>query len=165
MNRESIRIRTSIEGLGPDHLFGFFVGWPQPPSPQMRRAGRKVIRKAIGKQLRYIDRNLGTINELAGELFDGRLMLLSRRAYRNLLVAHEVYRQQKRAPPVYLRQPYWDRGFAFLQRNPRTLVVVVYEVGEQWSPHRLRLFARVMAISAQREMSSLLLSTTCGSHR
>ena len=60
-----------------------------------RRAGRKAIRKAIGKQLRYVGRNLRSINELAGEPFDGRLVLLSRRAYRNLLVAHEVYRQQK----------------------------------------------------------------------
>ena len=60
-----------------------------------RRAGRKAIRKAIGKQLRYVGRNLRSINELAGGPFDGRLALLSRRKYRNLLVAHEVYRQQK----------------------------------------------------------------------
>jgi hypothetical protein len=60
-----------------------------------RRAGRKAIRKAIGKQLCYVGRNLRSINELAGEPFHGRLALLSRRAYRNLLVAHEVYRQQK----------------------------------------------------------------------
>ena len=57
-----------------------------------RRATQKAIRKAIGKQLRYVARNLRTINELAGGM---RLSLLSRREYRNLLVAHEVYRQQK----------------------------------------------------------------------
>ena len=60
-----------------------------------RRAGRKAIRKAIGKQLRYIGRNLRSIRELAGEPLHGRLGLLSDRKYRNLLVAHEVYRQQK----------------------------------------------------------------------
>ena len=60
-----------------------------------RRPTRKAIRKAIGKQLRYIDRNLRAINELAGEPLHGRLGLLGRRKYRNLLVAHEVYRQRK----------------------------------------------------------------------
>jgi IS5 family transposase len=60
-----------------------------------RRPTRKAIRKAIGKQLRYIDRNLRSINELAGEPLHGRIGLLGRRKYRNLLVAHEVYRQQK----------------------------------------------------------------------
>lgn len=60
-----------------------------------RRPTRKAIRKAIGKQLRYIDRNLRSINELAGEPLQGRLGLLSRREYRDLLVAQEVYRQQK----------------------------------------------------------------------
>lgn len=56
-----------------------------------RRASRKAIRKAIGKQLRYIRRNLRFINELAGR---NGLSLLTRREYRNLLVCGEVYRQQ-----------------------------------------------------------------------
>jgi len=56
-----------------------------------RKPSVKQIRKAIGKQLRYIARNLNTIHELA----PGRLLLLSRRQYRNLLVCGEVYRQQK----------------------------------------------------------------------
>lgn len=58
-----------------------------------RRATRKAIRKAIGKQLRYIGRNLRSINELAHS--GDRLSLLSRREYRNLLVCSEVYRQQR----------------------------------------------------------------------
>jgi hypothetical protein len=56
-----------------------------------RRPSAKRVRKAIGKQLRYIGRNLNTINELA----PGRLVLLKPRQYRNLLVCGEVYRQQK----------------------------------------------------------------------
>ncbi|MBU8913032.1 MAG: IS5 family transposase [Spirochaetales bacterium] len=56
-----------------------------------RRASRKAIRKAIGKQLRYVRRNLTAIKELAGR---NELSLLSRREYRNLLVCSEVYRQQ-----------------------------------------------------------------------
>ncbi len=56
-----------------------------------RKPSAKRLRKAIGKQLRYIARNLNTIHELA----PGRLLLLSRRQYRNLLVCGEVYRQQK----------------------------------------------------------------------
>ena len=56
-----------------------------------RKPSAKRIRKAIGKQLRYLARNLNTISELA----PGRLALLSPRQYRNLLVCAEVYRQQK----------------------------------------------------------------------
>jgi IS5 family transposase len=65
-----------------------------------RKATRKTIRKAIGKQLRYIGRNLRAINELAE---DERLSLLSRRQYRNLLVCSEVYRQQKHMYENHLR--------------------------------------------------------------
>jgi IS5 family transposase len=65
-----------------------------------RRAGRKAIRKAIGKQLRYIGRNLRFINELAG---GDRLRLLTRREYRNLLVCSEVYRQQQHMYENHLR--------------------------------------------------------------
>lgn len=35
MNDQSVSIRTSLVGIGPDHLHGFFVGWPNPPSPEM----------------------------------------------------------------------------------------------------------------------------------
>ncbi len=56
-----------------------------------RRPSAKQIRKAIGKQLRYLWRNLNTIGELAPR----RLVLLRSRQYRNLLVCTEVYRQQK----------------------------------------------------------------------
>ena len=56
-----------------------------------RKPGKKKIRKAIGQQLRYLRRNLRYINEYAEA---GRLSLLSRWEYRNLLVCAEVYRQQ-----------------------------------------------------------------------
>ena len=56
-----------------------------------RRASRKAIHKAIGKQLRYIRRNLKAIKELTGR---NGLSLLTRREYRNLLICSEVYRQQ-----------------------------------------------------------------------
>lgn len=29
-----IEYRDSVEGIGPEHLTGFFVGWPSPPSPE-----------------------------------------------------------------------------------------------------------------------------------
>ena len=56
-----------------------------------RKPSARHIRKAIGKQLSYVRRNLGTIERMAGE---GRLTLLSRRLYRLVLVVNEVYRQQ-----------------------------------------------------------------------
>lgn len=58
---------------------------------KQRRPGPKVIRKAIRRQLSYVGRNLDIIAEQAK---DQPLTLLSRRAYRDLQVIHELYRQQ-----------------------------------------------------------------------
>lgn len=59
---------------------------------KQRRAGAKVIRKAVGKQLRYVKRNLEIIDVLAKEQ---SLTLLSRKQHRDLLVIQELYRQQR----------------------------------------------------------------------
>jgi len=58
-----------------------------------RNVGGKELHKAVGKQLRYLRRDLGHIEGLADK---SSLQLLSRREYRSLLVIGEVYRQQKR---------------------------------------------------------------------
>jgi IS5 family transposase len=58
---------------------------------KQRRAGAKVIRKAIGQQLRYVGRNLETV---ARQVQQQSLKPLSRKAYRDLLVIQELYRQQ-----------------------------------------------------------------------
>lgn len=57
-----------------------------------RRSPKKMIRRAVGKQLRYLMRNLGYIRELGTPQ---RLGLLSSYQYRCLLVIGEVYRQQQ----------------------------------------------------------------------
>jgi len=57
-----------------------------------KRPGRKKVRKAIGQQLRFLHRDLGHIDTLTGHV---PLSVLPARQYRNLLVIHEVYRQQK----------------------------------------------------------------------
>lgn len=56
-----------------------------------KRPNAKKIRKAIGKQLRYIRRDFSIIEDLA-EI--SPLDLLNRKQYQNLLVAREIYRQQ-----------------------------------------------------------------------
>ncbi len=56
-----------------------------------RRPGRRKLRQGLGKQLRYLRRNLSTIAVMAQ---DGRLLSLPRKRYRQLLVIHELYRQQ-----------------------------------------------------------------------
>jgi hypothetical protein len=56
-----------------------------------RKPGRRKLRKSIGKQLRYLRRNLGSIAVMAQE---GLLVSLSRTRYRQLLVIQELYRQQ-----------------------------------------------------------------------
>ena len=56
-----------------------------------KKPGYKKIRKAIGQQLRYLRRNLQSIDRMSEE---GLLKLLGRRRYRLLLVIKELYRQQ-----------------------------------------------------------------------
>ena len=58
---------------------------------KQKKPGYKKIRKAIGKQLRYLKRNLQTVEK---RVKAGLGRLLSKRMYRNLLVIGELYRQQ-----------------------------------------------------------------------
>ncbi len=53
---------------------------------------RREIRRAIGQQLRYVKRDLGIIEKLIQK---SPLALLNKRQYRNLLVIHELHRQQE----------------------------------------------------------------------
>ena len=58
---------------------------------KQKRPGYKKVRKAIGRQLCYLRRNLKNIDKMVS---DGLLMYLNKRQYRNLLVTKELYRQQ-----------------------------------------------------------------------
>lgn len=57
-----------------------------------KNPGKQKLRKGLGAQPRSLRRNLGAIAVLAQE---GRLMSLPRTHYRQLLVIHELYRQQR----------------------------------------------------------------------
>ena len=57
-----------------------------------RRLGATELRKAIGKQLRYVKRDLQHIETVAEK---SGLELLSRKQYRDLLVIGEVYRHRR----------------------------------------------------------------------
>ncbi len=59
---------------------------------KQKQPGAKKIRKAIGKQLAYLRRNLQSIEEMADK---GLLVLLDNILYRKLLVINELYRQQR----------------------------------------------------------------------
>ncbi len=58
---------------------------------KQKRPGYKKVRKAIGKQLCYLRRNLRNIDKMASQ---GLLVHLNKRQYRDLLVTKELYRQQ-----------------------------------------------------------------------
>lgn len=58
-----------------------------------RRPSRRLRRKGIGQQLNYLSRNLSHIDRLIA--MGASLTRLSRRRYRQLLIIHEVYRQQR----------------------------------------------------------------------
>jgi hypothetical protein len=57
-----------------------------------RKLSKKALRKAKGKQLRYLRRDLKHIEELTKT---SDLGLLSKKEYKDLLVINELYRQQK----------------------------------------------------------------------
>lgn len=57
-----------------------------------RKHTERAWRKAIGKQLHYVQRNLRTIQQLSARV---GLLGLSRREYRDLLVIQELVRQQE----------------------------------------------------------------------
>jgi len=59
---------------------------------KQKKPGYKKIRRAIGKQLNYLRRNLQHIEAMIAE---GSLRCLDKRLYRLLLVVNEVYRQQR----------------------------------------------------------------------
>lgn len=56
----------------------------------LKKPDKNKVRKAIGKQLRYVARNLRNIEKMGGSLD-----VLSERQYRDLQVIKELYRQQK----------------------------------------------------------------------
>lgn len=57
-----------------------------------KRLSGKKRRKALRKQLDYLGRNLKSLEELSQKI---PLLCLTKKQYKNLLVIHEVYRQQK----------------------------------------------------------------------
>ena len=57
-----------------------------------KKVSKSKLRKAIRKQLGYLGRNLKAIDRQSKKT---SILLLSKRQYKNLLVIHEVYRQQK----------------------------------------------------------------------
>jgi hypothetical protein len=57
-----------------------------------RKPGRRKLRQGLGQQLRYLRRNLSIITRMGEE---GLLVCLPRTRYRQLLVIHELYRQQR----------------------------------------------------------------------
>ena len=79
---EERKVRTYRERARRDYL----------RAAKKRRLKATELRKAIGKQLRYLRRDMHHIETLAEK---SSLELLSRKQYRDLLVIGEVYRQQE----------------------------------------------------------------------
>jgi hypothetical protein len=88
-----------------DILFEPLKGYKRKPRTYRQKARRQFLacsksrkrsarqtRKALGQQLGFLRRNLNTIGQLAGQT---PLTRLDRRQYKNLLVIHELYRQQQ----------------------------------------------------------------------
>ena len=60
----------------------------------IRSAGKKNVPKSIGQQLRFVRRDLGHIKRIIDKE-GASLSTLSRKLYKNLLVIHTLYEQQR----------------------------------------------------------------------
>ena len=78
-----IEYRRSLDGLRPEHLEGFFGGWPDPPSPSAHLA---ILNGSDAVEL-AIDTEVGRVVGFANALSDGVLM-----AYMPLLEVLPDYR-------------------------------------------------------------------------
>ena len=61
---------------------------------KMKKRSKKQIRKAVGKQLRYLKRNIGHIHKLL-DIFDGKAFPLNKKEQKIFWVIQELYRQQE----------------------------------------------------------------------
>ena len=64
-----IRYTDSTDGIGPDNLAGFFVGWPNPPSPETHMR----ILEASGEIVLALDDETGNIVGFVTAVTDGIL--------------------------------------------------------------------------------------------
>ncbi len=72
----SIEYTTSLEGVAPEHLEGFFEGWPKPPSPErhleiLRGSYAVVLARAPGEPL-----IVGFVNALSDGVLTAFIPLL-----------------------------------------------------------------------------------------
>jgi transposase, IS5 family len=79
---EEEKVRTHREKARKDYL----------EFAKAKKKSRRAVRRAIGKQIRYLRRNLKHIQDLSVRV---PIRKLSRRQYRDLLVIQELYRQQE----------------------------------------------------------------------
>ncbi len=71
-----IRYTDSLVDIGPQHLVGFFVGWPHPPSPETHLrllAGNDHIVLAIDSETNQI---FGFVTAITGGVLSGFIPLL-----------------------------------------------------------------------------------------
>lgn len=132
---------------------------------KQRRAGNKVIRKAIGRQLCYVKRNLEIV---ADQVKRQSLKLLSRKAYRDLLVIHELYRQQRH---MYKQRSHQveDRIVSIHQPHVRPIVrgkaKARVEFGAKIAVSMMRGFALVDHLSWDNFNESTTLIASIGRYR
>ena len=61
-----------------------------------RKKNKKLIRQAVGKQLRYLRRNIGTLHRMLDQLEDQALPIVwQHQDWRNFWIIQELYRQQE----------------------------------------------------------------------
>jgi len=112
---------------------------------KQKKPGLRKIRKAIRKQLGYLNRNLKTIGVMAEE---GLLLHLDGRLYRLLLVSQELYRQQQL---MYQRKYHRVEGRIVSLSQPHVRPIIrgkaksPVEFGVKYVRPNLRLFRDAVA--------------------
>lgn len=67
---------TSLEGVGPDDLEGFFVGWPSPPSPEQHLALLRGSEHVVLAQEEGSRRVVGFVNVIGDGVLSAYVPLL-----------------------------------------------------------------------------------------
>jgi GNAT superfamily N-acetyltransferase len=76
LTRVSVEYTTSLDGVGPDHLVGFFEGWPKPSSPERHleilRGSHRVVLAREGDSQQVV----GFVNAISDGVLSAFVPLL-----------------------------------------------------------------------------------------
>ena len=71
---------------------------------KLKNKSNKVLRKAVGKQLNYLRRNLGHLEAVLAKLTDEQRLSITAKTWRKFWIVQELYRQQREMHSVRIHR-------------------------------------------------------------